>query len=286
MKIYRKQYTVTLMSKTLQVSSSGYYKWLANRSKSNKRLENLDKQVLTVFKASKGTYGGPRIAMELQSKGISCSKSSVGRRMKLHNLCARAKKRYVVTTDSSHDYQPAPNLLMRNFEVEKINTVWVSDITYVRVANYWMYLTVMLDLADRMIVGWSLSASMTAESTVNQAFKNSIRNRGVQQVQSLMIHSDRGVQYASTSFRALLKSYNCVQSMSRRGNCWDNAVAESFFKTIKVEELSRYRYANGHQLYASLFRYIDGWYNTRRIHTSLGGMTPMKASLIKQMAAA
>lgn len=270
-----------MMSKTLGVSSSGFYKWLKTSPVKSKKVEILDNKIKSIFKKSNMTYGSPRVTQVLKKKNIKCSKTTVARRMQVLNLTARPKRKYVKTTNSDHSYRVAENLLNRQFEVEDINKVWVSDITYVRVSNKWMYLTTMIDLADRMVVGWSLSDNMTTKDTVVSAFKNAIYRRRIANKSNLMVHSDRGVQYASQEFRDILKQYNCTQSMSRKGNCWDNAVAESFFKTIKIEALNKYIFNDSETLNRVIFRYIDGWYNTLRIHSSLGNMSPIEASTLK-----
>ena len=198
------------------------------------------------------------------------------------NLVARPKRKYVLTTDSNHDLRVADNLLNRNFKVAQLNTCWVSDITYILVASRWMYLTTFIDLADRMVVGWSLSNNMTARDTVCAAFNDAVYKRRIAKISGLMIHSDRGVQYASSEFRSLIENYDCIQSMSRKGNCWDNAVAESFFKTIKIEALNRYRFKDAISLQKVIFRYIDGFYNTVRFHSALDGLSPFEASIRKQ----
>jgi len=282
MKEEASNYTVVMMSKVLGVSSSGYYKWLKCQAVGKSRHDKIDEKISDCFKSNFKTYGSPRVAQDLNSKGFTCSKTTVARRMKVLNLIARPKRKYVITTDSEHDNRIAENLLKRNFEVESINKVWVSDITYIRVASRWMYLTTFIDLADRMVVGWSLSNDMTTTNTVNKAFDNAVTNRGISKGSRLMIHSDRGVQYASEEFKNLIKNYDCIQSMSRKGNCWDNAVAESFFKTIKVEALNRYNFTASKTLRKTIFRYIDGFYNTVRIHSSLGGLSPLKAHIKKR----
>lgn len=281
MKMYANQYSVVLMSKVLGVSRSGYYKWLKNRPVKSKNIQLLDTKIRQAFKNSFMTYGSPRIAKYLNYNGFKCSKTTIARRMKRLKLVARAKRKYVVTTDSNHGYKIADNILNRQFQVNQINKVWVSDITYIRVATKWMYLTTFIDLADRMVVGWSLSNNMTTQDTVIPAFKNAVTYRGITKKSNLMIHSDRGIQYASLEFRSLINQLNCTQSMSRKGNCWDNAVAESFFKTIKIEALNRYTFYDSKTLNKVIFRYINGFYNTVRIHSSLGGISPLKASLIK-----
>ena len=188
------------------------------------------------------------------------------------------KRKFKNTTDSNHGLTISPNLLNREFTVSELGKIWVSDITYIRIKYSFVYLTTIIDLADRMVVGWNLSSDMTDENTTIAAFKKAIKNRRVSP--GLIFHSDRGSQYASKDFRDLLDSEKCIQSMSRKGNCWDNAVAESFFKTIKVESLYRYKFENADEVYSAIFDYIDGWYNTRRIHSTLGGLSPREMSII------
>lgn len=277
MKLNRKKYTVLMMSRTLGVSSSGYYKWLQTSVVKSCLKNKLDNQIVAHFKKSHKTYGSPRIASSLADENIKISKSTVARRMRKLNLTARPKRKYVVTTDSSHGEKIAANLLKRQFTVSKINTVWVSDITYVRVSNKWMYLTTIMDLADRMIVAWTLSNNMSSKDTTINAFNKAVKSRRITRKSKLMFHSDRGVQYASEDFRTELRNYGCIQSMSRRGNCWDNAVAESFFKTIKTEALNRYTFSSKTVLERIIFRYIDGFYNTVRKHSALGGISPLMA---------
>ena len=278
---YSDQYPISMMSKVLGVSSSGFYKWKNNSPEREQEVVQLDKEITKEYEKSFKTYGSPRIAQALKQRHIVCSKTTVARRMQMLCLSARSKRKYVNTTDSDHAFKIADNLLDRQFQVAQINQAWVSDITYVRVANKWMYLTTMIDLADRMVVGWSLSKTMTTTDTVIQAFNLAVVNRGITKTSNLMVHSDQGVQYASKEFRNLLFKYGCVQSMSRKGNCWDNAVAESFFKTIKIEALNKYIFQNSHTLKSAIFRYINGWYNTTRIHSALGGISPLQAFKIK-----
>lgn len=218
------------MSKILGVSKSGYYKWLSYIPKKEEIKHKLKEIIHAEFKKSQGTYGSPRITQELNKKEFQISKSSIVRILKTIKIQARRKKKHVITTDSKHKYPVPENLLDRNFEVDQINKVWVSDITYIRVSQSWMYLTIVMDLADRMMVGWNLSDNMTAHDTTIAVFSKAARKRGLQLQNQIMFHSDSGVQYACAEFTLLLKEFNCTQSMSRKGNCWDNAVAESFFK--------------------------------------------------------
>jgi hypothetical protein len=197
--------------------------------------------------------------------------------MRTLGIFARKGRKYTHTTDSKHNFKISPNLLDRQFNVQELNKVWVSDITYISTDKGWAYLTVVLDLADRAVVGWSLSETLHAEPTVIEALKMALIKRRITRSSRLMFHSDRGIQYACQDFRTLLKRFGIEQSMSRKGNCWDNAVAESFFKTIKTEELDRYKQIDAKEIKSLVFKYIEGWYNTNRIHSSLEGKTPWEA---------
>ncbi len=284
MKLYSSRFPVDKMSSVLGVSRSGYYKWLKCSSLKEDR-SKLDERIKATFESSRRRYGSPRISQHLnkQSVGKWVSAATVGRRMQALRLIARPKRKYVSTTDSAHNLKTSPNLLDRQFEVKAVNTVWVSDITYIATDDGWRYLTVILDLADRAVVGWTLSDTMHTDCTVIKAFTEAVSNRGIRPKSGLMFHSDRGVQYASEEFRAILARYGVKQSMSRKGNCWDNAVAESFFKTIKTEELDRHTPVRAETLNSLVFKYIEGWYNTQRIHSSLNGKTPWETFFEKQL---
>jgi len=254
------------MCKVFEVSRSGYYKWLKVKKDKSTKLDQIDERIKKSFTDSNQSYGSPRIALDINKEEYVCSESTIARRMKVLRIAARKKAKFINTTDSNHGFAIKPNLLDRNFESDRIGKVWVSDITYIWVKDYWMYLTTVIDLADRMVVGWSLSDNMTAESTVISAFKNAIAYR-IPEV-NFIFHSDRGVQYACNEFCELIQLMDGRQSMSRKGNCWDNAVAESFFKTIKVECIYHNKIMNAQHAYSIIFNYISGWYNTKRIHSS------------------
>jgi len=283
MKAHANEFPVKKMSEVFAVSRSGYYRWLKHHSTLCSKAAILDDEIKKVFEYSRQTYGSPRVHEALKQKQINVSESTVARRMKCLKISPKLKKKFKNTTDSKHNFEVAPNLLNRAFNVSESGRVWVSDITYIRLKHSFVYLTTVIDLADRMVVGWSLSNNMT--STTIAAFKKAVKNRPIQA--GLIFHSDRGVQYASHRFRELLQAYQCIQSMSRKGNCWDNAVAESFFKTIKVESLYRYQFKNIWEVHAVVFDYIDGWYNTKRIHSALGGKSPRETAelLVAKMAA-
>jgi putative transposase len=263
------------MCQVLKVSTSGYYKWLHKTpSKRLLRNEMLAKEIKAIFLKNKGRYGSPRITKELNMNGIKASKVLVAKLMKQQHLRSIVKKKYKVTTDSSHKYPLVENVLNRNFAVEKSNKVWVSDITYIRTAQGWTYLTTVIDLHDRKVIGWALSSRMYTAQTSIAAFKMALINRPLKQDQRLIFHSDRGVQYASDEFVAELSKYkNITRSMSRKGNCWDNAVAESFFKTLKTELVYHYHYNTRQQAELSIFEYIETFYNTVRRHKQLNNLS-------------
>ena len=219
------------------------------------------------------TYGSPRITMALRASNYMVSRPRVARLMKSENIRSRIKKRFVVTTDSKHTYPVADNVLERDFTAQEIAQKWVSDITYIRTAEGWLYLTVIVDLADRKIVGWSLSTTMKAEDTTMPAWEMALKNRRPER--GLIFHSDRGIQYACTQFTGLLARFpGVIRSMSRKGNCWDNAVAESFFKSLKTEWVYGKNYKTKEQAALDIFQYIEVWYNRKRIHSSINYLSP------------
>ena len=262
------------MCRVMDVNRSGYYAW-RNRPVSNRSVENqrLTEQIRNIFYASKQIYGSPRITQELKAQGVDISRPRVARLMKKNHLRSRMKRKFVHTTDSKHKFTISPNLLDRAFQPGKINRAWVSDITYVYTSQGWIYLTVIIDLGDRKVIGWSISRSMHANVTVMAAWNMAIVNRPSSP--NLIFHSDRGVQYACTEFREELAKHDQVkQSMSRKGNCWDNAVAESFFKSLKTEWLYPLGLITPKEARIAIFEYIEIWYNRKRLHSVLGYKTP------------
>lgn len=272
------KYSVEKMCLLLKVSKSAYYDWLRrNDLYLDGKSEKLKAIVDKLFQKSKRTYGSPRIAQMLQDSGMQVSKSTVARIMQSLGIQARPRRKYVHTTDSDHDYKVFDNKLNRNFESRAVNEKWVSDITYIATQQGWTYLTIIMDLADRMIVGWHLSKKLTASQTSVSALEVALKRRKRKSDRKLLLHSDRGVQYCCTEFRQRLKKAKQIeQSMSRKGNCWDNAPAESFFKTLKVEWTNKYRYKNIDQARTSIFDYIERWYNTKRKHSGINYMTPLE----------
>ena len=255
------------------ISSSAYYAW-RKRSPSARSVENkrITEQIRLIHDQSKQSYGSPRITEELVALGEKVSRPRIARLMKKANIRSKVKRKFVVTTDSEHDYPVAKNLLDRQFEPGGSTPVWVSDLTYIRTLAGWLYLTVILHLNTRKVIGWSLSETMDATSTSVAAYQMAVLHRAP--TANLIFHSDRGVQYACTEFKALLSQSEVRQSMSRKGNCWDNAVAESFFKSLKVEWLYGQRFENQAQAQMAVFEYIECWYNTRRRHSAINYLTP------------
>jgi len=260
------------MCRVFEVSRSGYYRWV-KREPSRREVDNrkLDAEIREIYDKSKGRYGSPKITQELRDRGRRVGKNRVAGRMRDAGLRSKVRQKYRVTTDSKHQFPVAPNLLERNFKADSPNKVWVSDITYLATRTGWLYLTVIIDLFSRLVVGWALSSSLGHEMVVT-ALKRAIRQR--RPFKGLIFHSDRGVQYACTDFRKELNKQGFVQSMSRKGNCWDNAVAESFFGVMKTELTYHERYEGHPDTLHSIFEYIEVFYNRERRHSTLGYLAP------------
>lgn len=238
------------------------------------RRELLIKEIQVVYRTSRCTYGSPRITKELNAQGIKASQPLVAKLMRKEHIRSIIKRKYRVTTNSSHSYPIAENKLMREFTVTEENKVWVSDLTYVSTNQGWLYLTTVIDLFDRKVIGWALSETMKTNATVIPAFRMAQKHRPLLKEKTLLFHSDRGIQYACEEFVSELGKYqNIERSMSRKGNCWDNAVAESFFKTLKVELVYHNKYETKQQAALSIFEYIEVWYNKNRRHKQLNNLT-------------
>jgi transposase InsO family protein len=276
MQQYQGQYSVMKMAKVLGVSRSGYYAWQGREpSLHEKEDQELLRHIISIFEANKGRYGSPRIWRELVEEfNRKVSRKRVERLMRKQGIQAKGRRKWVKTTDSGHNLPVAKNVLARNFTANKAGEKWVSDITYVLTKDGWLYLTVILDLWDRKIIGWNIADDMGAEN-VYKALMMAVGNRSPRK--GLLFHSDRGVQYCSGLFRKVLKTYcpGVRQSMSRKGNCWDNACAESFFKTLKWElDILNGRHSK-QEVKAGIFEYIEIYYNRHRRHSALGYATPL-----------
>jgi len=273
------EFPVSVMCSLLLVSRSGYYTWL-KQPESRKRREDaeLSKVIAEIHEESKKRYGSPKIHGELRRRGIRCGRKRVARLMKKDGLRAKIIRKFKATTNSKHDLPVAPNLLNREFTQTKPNRVWAADITYIWTNEGWLYLAVVMDLCSRAIVGWSMSERITRTLVIN-AFTMAVKRRNPPS--GLLHHSDRGSQYASGDFQRLLAKYGAICSMSRKGNCWDNAVVESFFGFLKREHVFHNRYLTRTQARQSIFDYIERFYNRKRIHSSLGYKTPSEVDQLK-----
>jgi putative transposase len=274
------------MCKVLKVSRSSYYSWLV-RKLGKRDIENnkLSDRIKKIYESSKRTYGSPRVTVALLEEGLHVSRPRVARLMKKQKLQSIIRKKWIVTTDSKHNYPVVENKLNRDFNVTRTAQVWVSDITYIKTSQGWLYLTVIIDLYDRKVIGWAFSRFLKTVYTTIPAWSMAIRNRST--TQGLIFHSDRGVQFACNEFKNLLSAYPLVvRSMSRRGDPWDNAVAESFFKTLKVELIYQNSYKTFKEAELSVFEYIEAWYNVNRIHTTIKtSIKNKKETLINQLVA-
>jgi len=274
---YKKAWPVDLMCRVLEVSTTGYYDW-GKRSPGVCAASNqaLDEHIRHVFHQHKGRYGSPRVVDELNDNGITCSENRVARRMQALGLQAVQTKKYKVTTDSEHDKPVAPNLLQQDFTAEGPNRKWVSDITYIWTRAGWLYLAVVMDLYSRSIIGWSINKRMT-QQLVSDALTMALFRRGFPK--DVIVHSDRGSQYCSKKYQALLKLNRLVCSMSHKGCCYDNAAMESFFHSLKVELVYRETYVTREQARQSIFEYIEIYYNRQRHHSAIDNQIPMQYEL-------
>lgn len=280
MRDHSDEFPVKKMAEVLNLSRSRYYAWLKNPYVKQRKDEDIGTLIELAFEKSGKRYGSPRIHNELKEDGVPCGKKRVARIMRLKSLRARTKKKFKITTDSKHGHPVADNIVARNFIIEEPNRIWVSDITYLWTQEGWLYLSVIIDLFSRLIVGYSMSEHIDT-ALVAEAFTMAVNKR--KPSRGLIFHSDRGVQYASDEFRELLKNNEVIQSMSRKGNCWDNACAESFFSTLKIEEVYRRSYRTRQEARLSVFEYIEIFYNRFRKHSFLDYMSPVKYESVKSL---
>lgn len=263
-----------LMCSTLKVSRSGFYRWFRSgesaRIRDDRRLTLL---IQEIHDRSRRTYGSPRMHAALRSRGEKIGRKRVERLMRAAGICSKVKRKFKKTTDSRHKQPVALNLLDQNFVVSAPNVAWVSDITFVWTDEGWLYLASTLDLFSRMVVGWSMSSSL-ASTLVEDALKMAIDRRSPPA--GLIHHSDQGIQYAADDFQTLLDRHGLVCSMSRKGNCYDNAVKESFFHTLKTELCDHEHYRTRAEARASIFEYIEVFYNRERLHSTVEYLSPME----------
>jgi putative transposase len=271
---HQKEYPVNVMCRVLQVARSGYYAWRSRQpGPQAQRRTALTEAIRAVHTKNKGRYGSPRVHRALRAQGHACCVNTVAKLMSAAQIRAKTARRFVVrTTDSAHAQPVAPERLRRDFAVaRRPDQVWVADITYLATGEGWLYLAAVLDLCSRKVVGWCVADHLRTE-LVAVALQRALRQR--RPAAGLVHHSDRGVQYASDAYQELLHEYEALPSMSRRGNCYDNAVMESFFGTLKTELAYHESYATRKEAELALFEYLEGFYNTTRLHSSLGYQSP------------
>lgn len=273
----RDGFEITRMCRVLEVSRSGFDQW-RKRAPSARAQANvlLDGRVRSIHSASAATYGRDRILRDLHTQGLRVGHERVRKSLNRQHLRCVYKRPFRVTTDSQHDQPPAPNVLKRRFGGWAPNQAWVADVTYVTSAQGWLYLACVIDLASRKVIGWAMSDRLHAQ-LVCEALKMAYWHR--KPPAGLIVHTDRGVQYVSAPYKALIRDFKMIASMSRRANCWDNAVVESFFKTLKVERVDRRRYATRTEARVDIVAWIEGFYNRVRLHSSIGYRTPVAMEL-------
>ena len=271
---YKDDYSVSLMCSLFSVSRSGYYAWV-NHKPSRRELVNidLDSKIISMFSKNKSRYGSPRITGALREDGVYCSFNRVARRMKVLNLKALAKKKCKVTTDSEHSKPIYENILNRDFSTTNINQKWAGDITYIATDEGWLYLAVIIDLHSRAIIGWAMNKRMTKQLVCDALIMALFNHKFPKDV---VVHTDRGSQYCSLKYRNIIRNNKLIGSMSRSGNCWDNAISESFFHTLKVELVHQHKYITRRDAKNSIFHYIEGYYNKKRMHSAIDYETPFE----------
>jgi putative transposase len=263
------------MCDALEVAKSGFYAW-RNRPPSQRAQENdhLSQHIEEIHQESRQTYGAPRIHVALQSKGFQVGRHRVARLMAKQGICVRPKRKFQVTTDSNHPFPIVENILNRNFTATEPDKAWVADITYIPTQQGWLYLAVIIDLFSRRVVGWSLADHMRTDLVLN-ALKSALGQR-LPSTSGLVFHSDRGSQYASHDYRNALQTAGITCSMSRKGNCWDNAVAESFFGTLKTELIHPRIFATRDLAKIVIVEWIEVFYNRQRLHSTLNYLSPVQ----------
>ena len=272
---HREEFAVKLMCRALEVTRSGYYAWRKRKPSARAmRKERLRVEVRAIHRTTGGRYGSPRTHAELQARGERVSRRQIARLMREEGLKGKKRRRFRTTTNSEHSHPVAANVLDRKFAVDDIegpDRAWAADITYVPTREGWLYLAVVLDLASRLVVGWSMGTTLESSLAID-ALEMALQRR--RPGKGLLHHSDRGVQYASNEYRTLLEGQAALVSMSRKGNCWDNAVAESFFATLEIELIEDADWHTRAEARPAIFEFIEVWYNRQRRHSSLGYLTP------------
>ncbi len=269
---HTRQFPVKAMCRVLGVARSGYYAWCSRKpSERHQRQAELDRQVAQAYSARKGRSGAPRLYLDLRETGLPCNRKTVSASMQRQGLRARAARKFKATTNSRHSLPVAENLLKQDFTATMSNQKWVGDITYLHTEEGWLYLAVIIDLYSRMVIGWAMSKRMTADLACD-ALRMALWRR--KQPAGVIVHSDRGSQYCSSAYQSLIRAHHLRCSMSAKGNCYDNACAESFFHSLKVECIHGERFRTRVQMRETVFEYIEVDYNRQRRHSTLGHISP------------
>jgi len=279
---HKQSHQVQTLCQMFGVTVSGYYQW-KNRGKSTREKENifLLEKIKDAYEKNRCVYGSPRITRVLNRESISCSQPRVARLMRVNGIVAKTQRKFKATTNSNHTLPVAADLVGQAFGVDGPNRLWVGDITYIDTDEGWLYLAKAMDTYNREIIGWAVDKRMTKDLVI-KAMERAIRKR--RPSQSPIFHSDRGSQYASYAFRRLLVNNHIRQSMSRKGNCYDNAMAESFFKTLKTELIYQNKYQTRQEAQQDIFEYIEVFYNRQRLHSALGYKTPVEYGELQNVA--
>ena len=265
-------YPVNMMCRLLAVSTSGYYSWLTRKPSARAQAnELLTEKITAIFQDEKGRAGSIRITRRLQAEGEQAGRHRVAKLMRLAGMRAKAARKFKATTNSNHNLPVADNLLQQDFTAQKPNEKWVSDITYIWTGEGWLYLSTVMDLYSRFLIGWSLSDRMTA-TLVSDALQMAMWRRGMPK--GTIVHSDRGSQYCSHQYQALLRKHNLICSMSKRGDCFDNAAMESWNQSFKVESIHNEKFTTREDAKKQIFEYIEVYYNRKRLHSTLGYLSP------------
>jgi transposase InsO family protein len=276
---HKQEFPVIRMCHVLEVSESGYYAWCKREPCERKRVdEELGKRIEDAYQNNRQVYGSPRIHAVLKEQGVHCGRKRVARLMRERGISAKAKRRKMKTTDSHHDNPVAPNLLERDFTADTPNTKWVADMTGIETGEGWLYLAAIVDIYSRLVVGWAMGKERDEQLITNAALMALARR---QPEAGLVHHSDRGSQYTSSGYQTLLKQYGIEISMSRKGDCYDNALMESFFGTFKKECVERHKYQTREEAKRSIFEYVEVFYNRQRKHSSLDYLSPSNYEQIK-----
>lgn len=271
--VHRNEFPLSAMIRVLKVSKSGYFDWKKRGpSKKEQRNNALVRKIEQIHQGSRKTYGSPRVHQALKGLGESCSKSTVERLMRENGIRSKVRRKFRVTTDSNHNLPVAPNLVKRDFSADAPNRLWVTDITYLWTMEGWLYLAAIIDVFSRKVVGWSMQDRLTLPLVLKALDMAVSREKPAP---GLIHHSDQGCQYAAHEYQAELRRYGIVCSMSRRGQCWDNALAESFFHSLKTEHVYHERFATKEEAKSSIFEWIEVFYNRQRIHSAIGFTSPV-----------